>query len=150
MDIENYEYAGFWVRFSAFLIDLLIMTIVIYAPLSYIYGAEYWNHPSYIHGFWDFVLGYVLPCVATIWLWHRFLGTPGKMALRLRIVHAETGQPMSVGQSIGRYFAYILSMLPICLGFIWIGVDGRKQGWHDKLANSVVIRDVRKVAVTFG
>jgi uncharacterized RDD family membrane protein YckC len=62
------------------------------------------------------------------------------MLLSLRIVDASTGGKMSVGQAIGRYFAYIPSMLVIFLGFFWIGWDSRKQGWHDKLAGTLVVR----------
>jgi uncharacterized RDD family membrane protein YckC len=118
-------------------------------PLSFIYGEQYWLGDQYIRGFWDFVLGYVVPIVATIWFWLRFMGTPGKMALKLRIVDARTGNKLSPGQAIGRYFAYILSMLPFGLGFIWIGIDSRKQGWHDKMAGTVVIRDTTPVPVKF-
>jgi uncharacterized RDD family membrane protein YckC len=49
-----------------------------------------------------------------------------------------------MGQSVGRYFAYLVSIIPLCLGFAWIAFDARKQGWHDKLAGSVVVRTKRK------
>ena len=147
--MEAKEYAGFWVRFGASLIDLVVMIIVIYIPLSFIYGEDYWIEDGFIYGFWDVILGYVIPFVATIWFWLHFLGTPGKMATKLEIVDAATGNKMSTGQAIGRYFAYILSILPLCLGLIWVGIDKRKQGWHDKLAGTVVIRNRGKEAVKF-
>jgi len=147
--MDDIEYAGFWVRLGAVLIDMLIMAIVLYVPLSMIYGEEYWMGNQVIYGFWDLLFGYILPIIATIWFWLRFLGTPGKMALKLRIVDAETGQKMSTGQAIGRYFAYIPALLPLCLGLIWVGIDKKKQGWHDKLANTVVIRDKSKETVVF-
>ena len=145
--MENKEYAGFWIRFGALLIDLVIMAIVLYVPLSLIYGEEYWLGDKLIYGFWDVMLGYVVPFVATIWFWLRYLGTPGKMVMKLQIVDASTGGKMRTGQAIGRYFAYILSAVPLCLGFIWVGVDQRKQGWHDKLAGTVVIRNTGKEPV---
>jgi uncharacterized RDD family membrane protein YckC len=147
--MENKEYAGFWIRFGALLIDLVIMMIVLYVPLSLIYGEEYWVGDKLIYGFWDVMLGYVVPFVATIWFWLHYLGTPGKMAMKLQIVDASTGGKMRTGQAIGRYFAYILSAVPLCLGFIWVGVDQRKQGWHDKLAGTVVIRNTGKESVQF-
>ena len=147
--MENKEYAGFWIRFGALLIDLVIMAIVLYVPLSLIYGEEYWLGDKLIYGFWDVMLGYVVPFVATIWFWLHYLGTPGKMAMKLQIVDASTGGKMRTGQAIGRYFAYILSAVPLCLGFIWVGVDQRKQGWHDKLAGTVVIRNTGKESVQF-
>ena len=62
------------------------------------------------------------------------------MATKLKIVDAKTGNKLSVGQAIGRYFAYIPAILPLGLGLIWVGIDKKKQGWHDKLAGTVVIR----------
>lgn len=147
--MEDKEYAGFWIRFGATLIDIVIMLIVINVPLSLIYGQDYWLGDKFINGLWDLLLGYVVPFVATIWFWRRFLGTPGKMATKLEIVDATTGNKMSRGQAVGRYFAYILSALPLGLGYIWIGVDKRKQGWHDKLAGTVVLRNTQKEAVKF-
>ena len=125
------------------------MMIVLYVPLSLIYGEEYWVGDKLIYGFWDVMLGYVVPFVATIWFWLHYLGTPGKMAMKLQIVDASTGGKMRTGQAIGRYFAYIISAVPLCLGFIWVGVDQRKQGWHDKLAGTVVIRNTGKESVQF-
>lgn len=147
--MNEQEYAGFWIRVGAMLIDTLIILIVLMVPLSFIYGEQYWTGDQYIHGFWDVMLGYVVPVVATIWFWLRFMGTPGKMALRLKIVDAATGNKLSLGQAIGRYFGYILSIIPFGLGFIWVGIDRRKQGWHDKLAGTVVIRDKTPVPVSF-
>ena len=147
--MNEQEYAGFWVRLGAVLIDTVIIMIVLMVPLSFIYGEQYWLGDQYIRGFWDLILGYVVPIVATIWFWLRFLGTPGKMALKLKIVDAKTGNRLSLGQAIGRYFAYILSMLPFGLGFIWIGIDSKKQGWHDKLAGTVVSRTHETMQVRF-
>ena len=60
--------------------------------------------------------------------------------MKLKVVDKDTLEALSMGQAVGRYFAYLLAMLPIFLGFIWIAFDDKKQGWHDKLAGSVVIR----------
>ena len=78
--------------------------------------------------------------------WHYRSATPGKMVIHARIVDARTGEPPSVGQLIGRYLGYFVSTLPFFLGLIWVGIDARKQGWHDKLARTVVIRDKRRGA----
>lgn len=147
--MENHEYAGFWIRLLATLIDLVVIGIVVLVPLSFIYGSEFWTGDKFFYGFWDLLLGKILPFIATIWFWLRYLGTPGKMALRLKIVDAKTGEKMSLGQSMGRYFSYIISAIPLCLGYIWVGIDKRKQGWHDKLARTVVIRDTQKEKVQF-
>jgi uncharacterized RDD family membrane protein YckC len=91
-------------------------------------------------GFWDILFYYILPIIAVILFWVFKSATPGKMATRLRIVDAKTGDKPSKGQFIGRYLAYYVSIIPLCLGIIWIGIDKRKQGWHDKLAGTVVIK----------
>jgi hypothetical protein len=79
----------------------------------------------------------------------KYLGTPGKMLLRLRVVDAHTGQAISTPKAIGRYLGYYVSVLPLMLGIIWVGIDKKKQGFHDKLAGTVVIRDRQKEPVTF-
>lgn len=138
--MNNQEYAGFWVRFAALLIDVVVMIIVLYIPLSFIYGVEYWAGTQFFHGFWDIFLGYIVPIIATIWFWLRFFGTPGKMLLKLKIIDAKTGNKLSFWQAVGRYFAYIPAMLPLFFGLIWVAFDKKKQGWHDKLAGTIVIK----------
>ena len=62
------------------------------------------------------------------------------MVISAKIVDAKTGQKPSTSQFIVRYVGYILSMIPLFLGFFWIAWDSKKQGWHDKVAGTVVIR----------
>ena len=156
------EYAGFWIRLGAMIIDTIILAIITSPLLTMIYGWKYWNDdihydPYYglidktpfLYGTWDFIINFILPIIATIWFWQKFRATPGKRATKLRVVDAETGDTLTIGQSIGRYFAYLLSLLPLGLGFFWIAIDSRKQGWHDKLAGSVVVRSREKEKVSF-
>jgi len=160
--MDEEEYAGFWIRVGAALIDIIIALVILTPIMHLIYGNTYWHgeivyderlgytqHTSAFHGFWDFFLSLVLPFIATVWFWIKFQATPGKMATKLRVVDAETGDSLSLGKSIGRYFAYIVSFLPLGLGIFWIALDRRKQGWHDKLAGSVVIRSHKKEPVVF-
>ena len=147
--MENKEYAGFWIRLGAALIDLVVIAIVFLVPLTLIYGEEYWIGDQFFYGFWDLMLGYILPFVATVWFWLRYFGTPGKMALQLKIVDADTGGKLSLAQAIGRYFAYFVSAIPLLLGYIWVGIDKRKQGIHDKLAGTVVVRQLNNEPLSF-
>ena len=87
----------------------------------------------------DVMINLVLPVVAAICMWLRFGATLGKMAMAAQVVNADTGMPLTVRACVLRFLGYVLSAIPLGLGFIWIGLDGRKQGWHDKLANSVVV-----------
>jgi len=86
------------------------------------------------------LIRYVLPAVLVIAFWLYKLATPGKMAIGATIVDARTGRRPSAGQLVIRYFGYIVSTLPLGLGLIWVAFDSRKQGWHDKLAGTVVVR----------
>lgn len=65
--------------------------------------------------------------------------TPGQRILGLRVVTAA-GTPPSVGRSLVRYLAAILSALVIFLGLIWVAFDPKKQSWHDKIAGTFVVR----------
>jgi uncharacterized RDD family membrane protein YckC len=145
--MENQEYAGFWIRVGASLIDTIVFLPILFIPLTLIYGSEYWTSEELVFGVWDVLLRYIAPIFITVWLWTKYLGTPGKMALRLRVVDAQTGQAISTPKAIGRYLAYYISALPLLLGFIWIGIDKKKQGFHDKLAGTVVVRDLAKEKV---
>ena len=49
------------------------------------------------------------------------------------------GKPLSVGKAILRYIGYILSAIPLSLGFLWIAFDKKRQGLHDKIASSYAI-----------
>jgi uncharacterized RDD family membrane protein YckC len=140
MQPTDVEYAGFWIRVGAALIDTLLILAVIVPLLAAIYGWGYFGAPHLIAGPADFLISWVAPPVAIIAFWLYRQATPGKMVLSLRVVDAKTGNTLSVLQSIGRYLGYYVSMIPLFIGLIWVAFDSRKQGWHDKLAGTVVIR----------
>jgi len=66
------------------------------------------------------------------------------MAVSAKIVDASSGNAPSAGQMVGRYFAYFVAGLPLGLGILWVAFDKKKQGWHDKLAGTVVVRQTRR------
>jgi len=72
--------------------------------------------------------------------------TPGKRIMGLRVVQ-ETGEPIGLGTGFLRWVGYIVSALPMLMGFLWAGADRRKQGWHDKIAGTVVINLYQVVEV---
>ena len=163
------QYVGFWMRLLAFLIDVVVLVVVLLPVMIALYGGGYLSRlgtefaallissgdPNAdaarileVLGHSDSAIAALLDIkvqialiVATILFW-RFRGaTPGKMLTKAKIVKAtDRGQP-STGQLTGRFFAYLVSFIPACLGFLWIAFDKRKQGWHDKLAGTVVIYD---------
>ena len=139
-----YEYSGFWIRFGALLIDIVILIAITFPMLYMIYGETLYYSEDFILGGADFMISYVMPFVATILFWMYKSATPGKMVVKAIIVDAKTGNAPTIKQSIIRYFGYIVSTIPLCLGFIWVCWDSKKQGWHDKMAGTVVIHPKTK------
>lgn len=143
-DDSEFEYAGFWIRFAALIVDNLIIMII---------SAPYWFYnyqqmaampvdqmPLYSAG--DAILHLVIGA-AVVWFWVKKGATPGKMLFGLQVRDAKTGQFISVPRALLRYFSYLISYLILCLGFIWAGFDKKKQGWHDKIAKTVVVKRIR-------
>lgn len=143
MEAEKLEYAGFWPRVGAAILDGLIILVLTGPAMIAVYGWAYYTDPNFpiIAGPTDFIVTWVLPAVATVLLWIVWQATPGKMAITARIVDARSGAPASVSQYILRYLAYLVSVLPLCLGLIWVAFDSRKRGWHDFIAGTVVVRN---------
>lgn len=144
MNNQNVEYAGFWVRTGATLIDWTLLLVLTIPLLVSIYGWEYFQSEQFklIAGSGDFLISWVFPAIVTVVFWITKQATPGKMAFATRVVDASSGRTPSPSQFVGRYFAYIISTLPLGLGFVWVAFDRRKQSWHDKLAGTVVVRSV--------
>jgi uncharacterized RDD family membrane protein YckC len=92
-------------------------------------------------GLSGFAIEAAAPALAVILFWSRYGATPGKLAVFAKIVDARTGGALSTGQCIARYFGYLISIIPLFLGFAWIAIDRRKQGWHDKIAGTLVVYD---------
>jgi uncharacterized RDD family membrane protein YckC len=78
--------------------------------------------------------------VIIVAFWRRTLATPGKMVIGAQIVDARTLGKPTLRQLVIRYLGYYVSTIPLGLGLLWVAFDPRKQGWHDKMANTVVIR----------
>jgi uncharacterized RDD family membrane protein YckC len=144
---EPVHYVGFWARCLASLIDTILVSCII-APLAVAFDS----HSSVKTPSFDLsnlfeetslmsvTLNWVLPAVAILAFWFARGATPGKMAIRAEIVDAETLGPPARAKLVARYLGYYVSTLVILLGFLWIAFDRRKQGWHDKIAGTVVIR----------
>ena len=125
------EFVGFWRRLLAALIDLLALFVVA-VPLLLALGVRAAPQRG---------AGMLLAALAVLAFWRLYGATPGKMAIGARIVDAATGGQPAIGRLIVRLLGYFVSALPFFLGFLWIGVSRRKQGFHDKLARTKVIYD---------
>ncbi|MDX1810346.1 MAG: RDD family protein [Gammaproteobacteria bacterium] len=143
MDVE--EYASFGQRALASIIDSIIFGVLSAVILLLLFGdsgVQLVSHNGQIQFVssknWTEQLFYI---VVTIFMWMKFTGTPGKLLMGCHVVDADTKQPLTLRQSIIRYFGYFVSLLPLGLGFFWVIWDKRNQGFHDKLANTIVITD---------
>ena len=128
------HYAGFWRRAGAMLLDSTIFTVLIGLLLGPAYAEA---EATSFEG----MLSNALWLVVTVVLWVKFLGTPGKLLLDCQVVDADSFAPLTLRQAVLRYLGYLASLLPLGLGFLWVAWDRRKQGFHDKIANTVVLYD---------
>lgn len=150
---REFEYAGFWVRAAARIIDLLILLAVF--KLFYFldrYGAEagLWTGGGLEEGFVQdgvsavnvlrgvFFLGF--PVFYYVYLHGAYGQTFGKMALRIRVLH-EDGTPIGHRKALARWFGYLLCDLTLYFGYFWAAFDSRKQGLHDRICRTIVVRD---------
>jgi uncharacterized RDD family membrane protein YckC len=84
---------------------------------------------------------FIISGVVVVLFWIYKSGTPGKIFLKMRIVDADTLTPPSKIKLIIRYFGYIVASIPLFIGFFSISWNKQHQGWHDKMANTIVIYD---------
>jgi uncharacterized RDD family membrane protein YckC len=146
MDSGELEYAGFWSRVLASIVDTILVLLAT-APLLMLFGlgtgfdlndlANGGALPAVSPGS---LIQNLLPAVVVIAFWATLQATPGKMLISARIVDAKTGGKPGLGQCILRYLGYFVSIIPFGLGLLWVAFDPRKQGWHDKIAGTVVVR----------
>lgn len=147
---EPIVYVGFWARFVAFLIDSTVASLIMSPLVIRIVGEiDIYDYDlNDADDLWALAmrlstqlsLDILLMGTLFVLFWVFRNATPGKMLFRCVIVDAKTFAAPTVMQNIGRYLAYYLSLIPAGLGFIWIGFDDKKQGWHDKLSGTVVIK----------
>ena len=147
-------YAGFWIRFIARFVDGLILgiplTILLFIVIA-IGGAlgsntsnqNAQNAAAGVVG-GGLILFYALALVGVAAYQIYFWGTSGQtIAMRLfhlRVVDANTGGPIGFGRAVVRWLMTIVNSWACYIGWIWVAFDARKQGWHDKVANSVVLQ----------
>lgn len=140
---DTTRYLGFWARVLASIIDNILIMAIAYPLIAQIYGGNYLltgASATGAHPIWNILLMYVFPFAAIMCFWIYRSATPGKMVFKAKIVDARTGGKPSTGSFVIRYLGYIVCTLTLFIGFLWIAFDRRKQGWHDKMAGTVVVR----------
>jgi uncharacterized RDD family membrane protein YckC len=140
-DVDE-AYAGFWIRVVATIIDAIILGVVTF-PLGLILGLMAGNNVSaamtmmYITWVVDVLIGWLYEALLTSSSWQ---ATLGKKALRLKVTDLD-GRPISFARATGRHFAKIISGIPCAIGFIMVAFTEKKQGLHDMIAGTLVVRD---------
>ena len=131
------EYAGFWVRLGAGVIDLLTLGVIVVIIAYFFPAPVIWVTSGLVISvaYW---LGF--------WVWRG--QTPGKMALGIKVIRTDSS-PVKWQCALCCFLGYIVSVVTLFIGFIWVAFDGRKQGIHDKIADTYVVKlPVRQVAFT--
>ena len=142
----TYQYAAPIKRFAASFIDAIVLS-AIFVPLQLLIGvvvvaSMQGKDPTSIQYVATGI--YCSIAIPVVWLYSALLessaksATLGKMALGLMVLDTD-GYPISFGPATGRHFGKILSSLPCSAGFIAAFFNEKKQGWHDSMANTVVV-----------
>lgn len=145
--MNNISYGGFWRRGMAFSIDKLILQIVslvIYYLGSKIMAPDYvladFSSPFSFTLLWSYYGMSLILDMAYFTYFHGMTGqTPGKKLLGLRVIQ-KSGASMTLGIAFLRWVGYLISKIFLYLGFIWVAFNRRKQGWHDFIAGTCVVR----------
>jgi len=125
--------AGFWIRVVAYIIDAIILYIVNILINVVLHG----NNGA--RGGIQLILGLLY----FVYFWSSTSPwpgqTPGLKVLNLRVVRTD-GSNLDLVQALIRYVGLVISFLVIFIGVIWVAFDPNKQGWHDKIASTYVVR----------
>lgn len=130
------EYAGFWIRVGAWLLDVIILNIVNRLIAVVVSLATSANESALIAAG---LVSIVINAAYMIYFIGKYGATPGKMACKIEVIRAD-GTPVGFGRSTGRYFAQFLSGLTLGIGYIMVAFDEEKRGLHDRICDTRVIR----------
>ncbi len=148
------DFAGFWVRVGAALIDFLII-YVLAIFLSKVFGVANIDLLPLVDGNLDqlmvllkqlalFAFADTGMRIAYYWFFlNKFEATPGKMALGLKVVRSD-GSKLSHGQIFGRFFAEIVSKyFTFGFGYLMVAFDAEKRAMHDQMCDTRVVKKQR-------
>lgn len=134
------QYAGFWRRLAASLVDGWIVSLL-GMGISLSLGTDPWNvDNTTTMGSVDVLLTLIMTVGYFLLFWVNFDGaTPGKKMFGIKISSLKAGK-VGYPQAIVRYITQFISAIPFALGYLWVAWDGKKQAWHDKFAQTVVVK----------
>jgi uncharacterized RDD family membrane protein YckC len=132
-----FEQAGFALRFGAFMFDLLPLMILLF--ISGFLASEFTNFSVLIQ-YGSFGLATLFLILNFIFLAGRTGQTLGKRLIGIRIIRTDQQRATTKQIILRHVLGYPLSMTVFTLGFLWLLWDRRQQGWHDKIAGTLVVR----------
>lgn len=141
----NLHFAGFLLRFFAFAIDTIILCVALFM-LQILIGIPLNFGMAGVTPLEPAIFGYNILAVVIVWLYYAFFesskwqATLGKRFCKIRVTDYKGGR-ISFLRATGRYFAKYLSTLILFIGYIMIIFTEKKQGLHDMIAQTYVIRD---------
>lgn len=142
--VQSCHYAGFWIRAGAYLLDFLLLWSVEYVLSLLIgltvglLGLSVAGDPSIDVVIWLF--GAALSISYAVFFTGYCGQTPGKMALRIKVIRTD-GSPVSYGRAVLReVLGKFISGILLGIGYLMVAFDSQKQGLHDKIADTYVIR----------
>lgn len=139
----GFDYAGFWIRVGATVIDSIILGIV-GAVVGFIVGAVFsgaMRNPNSQLGVVLAINGltFLIRAVYETFFVANYAATPGKMACGLQVLRAD-GSRLTFGRALGRFFAKILSGIILGIGFIMAAFDPEKRALHDQICDTRVVK----------
>jgi uncharacterized RDD family membrane protein YckC len=139
---EGVAYAGFWIRVVAWIIDGIALGILTgaIAPLVGVGQVITYEGTTFTVNYAANAVGTLIGLVYFVGFWSWRGQTVGMMPFQLWVVRVQDGARPDVVQAFLRYVGLIISFAVILLGVIWVAFDSRKQGWHDKMAQTLVVR----------
>lgn len=138
--IGSSEQAGFGLRYGAWMFDFLITLIAI---MVFTFAVTAASRRSVVGSNTDLAIIVGLTLLLFVLNFVVLAGNGGQTAgmriLGIFIVRVD-GRPFTMKQAALRHLVgYPLSMASFFLGFLWMLWDPRQQGWHDKLAHTIVV-----------
>jgi uncharacterized RDD family membrane protein YckC len=139
------RWAGYGARLVAYILDglviagLTIAASIVLLILLAIFLSGGSNGLAAVTGLVWVAVIIVLTLAYFPYFWSRGGQTPGMRVLRIRVVRDRDGGPVTGGQAVIRLVGYWISGAAFYLGYIWIFIDGRRRGWHDLIAGTVVV-----------
>jgi uncharacterized RDD family membrane protein YckC len=161
-ETKQMNYAGFWLRFAAYIIDQFVIGVagfiiaipIILGIIAFGLNLDGIRHPSdffaqdgllMVGGIIGLIMLAIMFSIVMKWLYYALMesskygGTIGKIAVSIKVVDMD-GNPITFGRATGRYFSRIITNMTFFIGYILAGFTEKKQALHDLIASCLVVK----------